>query len=370
MVKSKPKICFVSQNIYPLLKENSQADFMGGAELQQLLIGKALAARGYEISFITKNHGQPDATEINSFRVISTFKSNEGLRGVRFIHPRLTRIWQALKKTNADIYYVRCASFILAPVVLYAKLHQKKVVYCGANDVDFDPKRLRLPVHFRDKTMYYWGLKRCDAVIVQNRVQQELLKKHFKMAGQLIHNGLPKADVSSDGENILWVATFKKQKNPQLFLDLAKKFPNEKFIMIGGNVNRSNGREQTISKRAAKISNLDYKGFLPFKEVEKHFLQAKLFVNTSSYEGFPNTFLQAWRRGVPVITFIDPDNLIQTHKLGIVASDTNDMEEKITDYLKKPTRFSAKKIKQSFNINFTIDKIADQYEQLFDSIQP
>ncbi len=47
-----------------------------------------------------------------------------------------------------------------------------------------------------------------------------------------------------------------------------------------------------------------------------------------------------------------------------------DMEEKIADYLKKPARFSAKKIKRSFNINFTIDKIADKYEQLLDSIQP
>ena len=57
------------------------------------------------------------------------------------------------------------------------------------------------------------------------------------------------------------------------------------------------------------------------------FDRAKIFLNTSSIEGFPNTFLQAWIRGVPVVTFFDPDSLVQRLQLGTVANSVDEMRE-------------------------------------------
>jgi glycosyltransferase involved in cell wall biosynthesis len=43
-------------------------------------------------------------------------------------------------------------------------------------------------------------------------------------------------------------------------------------------------------------------------------------VNTSAFEGMPNTFLEAWGLGVPALTLsFDPDNLIRDKGLGIAA---------------------------------------------------
>ncbi len=63
------------------------------------------------------------------------------------------------------------------------------------------------------------------------------------------------------------------------------------------------------------------------------FDRAKIFLNTSSIEGFPNTFLQAWIRGVPVVSFFDPDSLVQRLQLGRIANSLDDMREAIRGLL-------------------------------------
>jgi glycosyltransferase involved in cell wall biosynthesis len=50
-----------------------------------------------------------------------------------------------------------------------------------------------------------------------------------------------------------------------------------------------------------------------------------VFVNTSEIEGFPNTFLQAWVRGIPVVSFFDPDGVIQREGLGRTVASVEEM---------------------------------------------
>ncbi|GJL77353.1 MAG: hypothetical protein NPINA01_03420 [Nitrospinaceae bacterium] len=360
-------ICFVSLNAYHLLAE-TQLSFIGGAELQQVLIGRELANRGYSVSFITLDHGQGPVTKVGNLEVIATYKPSDGIPVIRFFFPRLLKIWQALNKSKADIYYVRCAGFILAVVVAWARLKNKKVIYCGANDPDFKPKELELKYH-RDKVMFFWGLKRCSAIVVQNLHQKETLQKNFMRDSVIIHNGMEKkAEIPKGKETILWVANIKPAKAPEIFIDLAMQMPNEKFVMIGGKVDGHEDLYEFVSTESAKLPNLDFKGFQPLEKTEQEFRRAKLHVNTSLHEGFPNSFLQAWRQGIPVISFLDPDQLIARNSLGRVARDKNEMLEMLKTIANHEEKINSNSIKKFFDENLTIEKQVDKYEELFESL--
>ena len=80
------------------------------------------------------------------------------------------------------------------------------------------------------------------------------------------------------------------------------------------------------SKRGpAKSANLTFHGKVPYLEIGRLFDRARLVANTSEVEGFPNTFLQAWVRGVPVVTLFDPDHLVTRESLGTSHESVSDM---------------------------------------------
>ena len=94
-------------------------------------------------------------------------------------------------------------------------------------------------------------------------------------------------------------------------------------------------------------------------------MRSKLFINTSDHEGFPNTFLQAWSRGIPVLSFVDPDDLIRECKLGLVVKSIDEMAQKLEEILNNRIEFSSQRIVQYFNKNLTIEHTVDSYEQIF-----
>jgi glycosyltransferase involved in cell wall biosynthesis len=69
-----------------------------------------------------------------------------------------------------------------------------------------------------------------------------------------------------------------------------------------------------------------------------------------------------------VLSFVDPDNLIKKHHLGMVVKDLDEMAAKVNDMIENKLNFSSEKIKRFFEKNLTIEKAVDKYEELFDSL--
>jgi glycosyltransferase involved in cell wall biosynthesis len=307
-LRPKPHICFVAPTTWPLFSGDRDIPVVGGAEVQQSLIAPALAARGYKVSMITLDYGQPDRAVVKGVTVHKLYKPDEGIPVIRFIYPRLTTVWRVLKEVNADVYYQRTAAALTGFIAAFCKRNGKRSIYNGASDVDFLPGEQDIMLG-RDRMLFEYGLRNVDRVFVQNERQREWLSQNYRREGVVMPNcysafAVNKADPRG---YVLWVATVRAQKRPELMLDLARRLPQHKFVMVGGHDIGWNGEdyERRIREAAASLPNVEYRGFLPFADADRVFDGARVLLNTSSYEGFPNTFLQAWARGVPTVAFVD-----------------------------------------------------------------
>ncbi len=70
--------------------------------------------------------------------------------------------------------------------------------------------------------------------------------------------------------------------------------------------------------------------YVPPVHMADYYRCAAVLLCTSVSEGFPNTFLEAWRCGTPVVTTVDPDGIVGTHDLGRVAHTLEDLSGALT----------------------------------------
>lgn len=304
-----PHICFVAQFAWPVFSRDPNVGVIGGAEVQQSILARALARAGYRVSMITLDFGQPQRVAIDGVMVHKAHRPEAGVPVLRFIHPRLTTLWRTLREVDADVYYQRCAAADTAIVAAFCRYFGRRSIFAGASDVDFLPGRQQIR-YFRDRWLFARGLALVDRVVVQNEQQRHSCLVHYGRESVLIPScyELPPGASPGRGDCVLWAGNIRDYKRPQLFLDLARQLPRQHFVMIGGaggNGARDLHYFEHIRRTAAALPNVEFTGFLPLSRVEPYFDRARVVVNTSRYEGMPNTFLQAWARGVPTLALVD-----------------------------------------------------------------
>jgi glycosyltransferase involved in cell wall biosynthesis len=123
--------------------------------------------------------------------------------------------------------------------------------------------------------------------------------------------------------DVLWVNNIRQFKRPDLALDLAERMPEVSFHLVGG-PNEPELYEQ-IKRRAEALRNVTFHGPVPYRQVGDFYDRCRVFFNTSDVEGFPNSYLQAWVRGRPVVAFFDPDGLIKREGMGQAVNSLDEM---------------------------------------------
>jgi glycosyltransferase involved in cell wall biosynthesis len=312
-VTRKIKVCYIVPRAYPLFNPD-KGDYFGGAEFDLYCMATELARNsGFEVSFIVADYGQNDVETIEG---VTIFKSHDFNKNV---FDGALKTWRAMKRADADIYFLECASPGVPLVAMFCKLHGKSLMYRLAHLFESDGTYVRQhPIMGR---LFNWSLRHADAVFGQNVTDEGNLTRTVGVSSRAIPNGhrLP-AVQQQTRDTILWVGRDDPLKRPDRFLELARAMPEEHFTMACHSLNKDQHYDDLIAE-AGKIPNLRFIRHIPFNQIDSHFQRAKIFVSTADAEGFPNTFIHACKCSTPIISFaVNPDGFIDTYSCGLCCN--------------------------------------------------
>lgn len=259
---------------------------------------------------VVGDYGQADGAEFGGIRVFKAYSPDAGVPVLRFVHPRWTGLWSALARADADAYYTSCAGMHVGLMAMFCRRFRRRFVFRTASDTDCDGSRL-LVRFARDRWLYEYGLRRADAILVQSAAQAQAMARNYglgnRVAGMLVEQPLA---VAARDIDVLWVSNIRHEKRPDRVVGLAGELPETSIHMVGGPLTGSENLYRDIREAVAAASNVVFHGPLSYWDANVLYGRARVLVNTSDVEGFPNSYLQAWIRGVPVVTLIDPLSLI------------------------------------------------------------
>lgn len=332
------KVCFISPLGYGLYRPESRLPF-GGAEVQFSLLARSLSQdRDFSVSVLTTVDVPPSLERQGALTLITRrgqrrLAAGQGItwfrpfKALRDYGTAFLDMLKELRGIDADLYLHTGAGVEVGAYALICRLLRRRFLYVVASSADLcEPYgKVEGPL----KWLYPLGLRLADAVVCRTNEQLADLRRRYGRDGVLIRSGHPvptSPHVSRlTPHAILWVGRGHPLKQPELFLDLAKQLPQERCVMV---LMRDPAHEHlltAIRTKAVSLPNLTLKEDLPLSEVDRLMEQAKLFVNTSTYEGFPNTFVQAAMQGVPILSWsVDPDGVLAEQKIGFCASGSFD----------------------------------------------
>lgn len=357
------RVCFVILRAYTLFNPEVKG-VIGGAEVDFYYIAKELAKDpNYHVSCIVADYGQEPIEIREGVTLIKTLGFNKKQVSATF------RLWKALRTADAQIYVRKFPSAVTTEVALFCKRYGRRFVYRTASATESDGTFIR--EHFFRGKGFIWSLRHADAVIAQNKKGAKNLAETVGVSAQVIKNPhqLPPL-VQKERNTILWVGRSAKVKRTELFLELAKQMPRQQFTMVCQKAIKDTEYDHLVAN-AQQITNLEFITRVPFRKIRDYFQRARMLVNTSDSEGFPNTFIQACKWATPILSLnVNPDGFLEKYECGMCANGdwglfANKLKQMLNPETAKKLGNNARKYAEEFH---DIYKIIKKYKRCFTQI--
>ncbi|MEM7312406.1 MAG: glycosyltransferase [Planctomycetota bacterium] len=156
----------------------------------------------------------------------------------------------------------------------------------------------------------FWSIRRSDQIIFVSGYDRQLAQRYRllprKKPYRVIHNGIPKPEIADTHNNkatrgIGFVGRMVVQKNPQLFVEVVRRLPQDiKAVMVGGG--ELEDEVTKLVKSSGLEGRIELAGGLAHDEALHVLSQLDVLVMTPRWEGLPLLPLEAMHLNVPVVS--------------------------------------------------------------------
>jgi glycosyltransferase involved in cell wall biosynthesis len=299
---------------------------MGGSEYQvQVLMEHLKRREDLQVYFVTNRVAADFKAE--GYEIVK-ISAEFGIRRYGMFFDAL-KLYRILRRLQPDVIYQVIGSAHTGIAAFYARRHGCKLVFRVTDEMSLkqDPIPWHRPHHRLERLLLGYGIRRATTIVAQTEAQRRLLTDAFgRRDAVIVRNFHPRpTEIVSKSErlkSVLWIANLKRLKNPQAFLRLAERFADRsdvEFVMLGGAADHP-AWVASIEGRIERCGNVRFAGRVSPADVNAELAKAHLLVNTSTTEGFSNTFIQAWARDVPVVSLnVDPDEVFSSGSPSLLA---------------------------------------------------
>jgi glycosyltransferase involved in cell wall biosynthesis len=287
----------------------------------------------FDVHIVVGDCGQEDGLVVDDVTLHKAY-SPDVESGVLAELMSLSKLFLAMKRADADVYVYRGHPRKAGIVYGVSTLLQSEYVYHVASDENVGQHREGLSTSFR--WLFDRSVRRASALITQTQKQAEQIGTLYGRTPTVVPNGYPRAETSEAVEAVqpdgyvLWVGRLDSgQKRPHLFLELAEAFPDTEFRLVGPH-GQDESYHREIEAVVSKRGNVIYEGVVDPDQIHEYYRNAVAVVNTSSFEGFPNTFIEAWRVETPVLSLdVDPNRFVADAELPFANGDMDALEKQL-----------------------------------------
>ncbi len=264
---------------------------------------------------------------------------------------------------------------------ILSKLKRKNipVIYTFHNNHLEAPYTYGSPVR-KEHVHFLNHQKEADGVVYLTNGQKEDIEKQFGSTENLFYvpHHAPKVEVKDqdrDFKKVVFIGRFAPVKNPthavMAFEKVIKQIPDARLELYGWGPEEDAIRKKIQQHNLSK--NVEIMG-LTEKSLEV-FMNARLSVMPSDYEGMGLTMLESMSCGCPVISYdfnYGPQDLIKNDVNGVIINrgDIDSLAEKIIELLSDKERTSAMSLEaRKITEQFSEERLISDWQHVFQTIK-
>lgn len=304
----------------------------GGSAVQSFAWIMGLLEEGQEVAVMTNSPGKNLLKEeCAGVKLVPMFNANKGVRWLRWIYYRWPHTYKGIKAAKPDYLYVGIPGWTSFFIGIICRMLKVKLIHRISSDIQLD-KRFRKDNSAIHQFFLNLGFRMSHHILCQNNYQLMMVGKKFpgKSAIKILNPFYIKREEPVDKASrryIAWVGIYRYPKNMKMLFEIASILRNERFIVAGKEGAKSDQETSYYLEKLKHLPNVSFCGYLQRDQVIPFVANAKFLLNTSRYEGFSNTFLEALSVGTPILSGVNvnPDSIISRYNLGVIYNDVFDL---------------------------------------------